>query len=155
MAKDHKRSSYFGYSSRVSHRLSPNTLAKTCSKNLSCREQYTLDATRDKQTHEKGGYNPRTSHTHGVLQSFISGTKERRLISPSHRLKSLKQIHSERTFSSGKRNVHKAPFKRKRVYGQTRPKGRLPNGRRSSRVTEVPSVRLARPTMGRIRALSS
>ena len=147
MAKDHKRSSYFGYSSRVSHRLSHNTLAKTCSKNLSCREQYTLDATRDKQTHEKGGYNPRTFHTHGVLQSFISGTKERRLISPSHRLKSLKQIHSERTFSSGKLNVHKAPFKRKRVYGQTRPKGRLPNGRRSSRVTEVPSVRLARPIL--------
>ena len=147
MAKDHKRSSYFGYSSRVSHRLSHNTLAKTCSKNLSCREQYTLDATRDKQTHEKGGYNPRTSHTHGVLQSFISGTKERRLISPSHRLKSLKQIHSERTFSNGKLNVHKAPFKRKRVYGQTRPKGRLPNSRRSSRVTEVASVRLARPNL--------
>ena len=139
MAKDHKRSSYFSYNSRVSHRLSHNTLAKTYSKNLSCREQYTLDATRDKQTHEKGGYNPHTSHTHGVLQSFISGTKERRLISPSHRLKSLKQIHSERTFSNGKLNVHKAPFKRKRVYGQTRPKGRL-----SSRVTEVPSVRLAR-----------
>ena len=124
-----------------------NTLAKTCSKNLSCREQYTLDATRDKQTHEKGGYNPRTSHTHGVLQSFISGTKERRLISPSHRLKSLKQIHSERTFSNGKLNVHKAPFNRKRVYGQTRPKGRLSNGGRSSRVTEVPSVRLARPNL--------
>ena len=110
MAKNHKRSSYFGYNLRVSNRLSHNTLAKTGSKNLSYREQYTLDLTRDKQTCEKGGYNPRTPHTHGVLQSFISGTKERRLILPSH---CLKKIHPEQKFSNGKLNVHKAPFKHK------------------------------------------
>ena len=43
--------------------------------------------------------------------------------------------------------MHKAPLKRKRIYGQTRPKRRLPNGGRPSRVTEVPSVRLARPNL--------
>ena len=122
-------------------------MTKTCSKDDSCWEEFTLNATRDNQTRRKGGYNPRTSHAHGVLQSSISSTKERRLISPSHRLKSLEQIHSERTFSNGKLNVHKAPLKRKRIYGQTRPKRRLPNGGRPPRVTEVPSVRLARPNL--------
>ena len=43
--------------------------------------------------------------------------------------------------------MHKVPFKRKRVYGQTRPRGRLPNGRLSPSVPEVPSVRLARPNL--------
>ena len=122
-------------------------MAKTCSKDDSCWEEFTLNATRDNQTRRKGGYNPRTSHAHGVLQSSISNTKERRLISPSHRLKSLEQIHSERTFPNGELNVHKAPLKRKRIYGQTRPKRRLPNGGRPSRVTEVPSVRLARANL--------
>ena len=145
MAKDHKRPGCYRYSSRVQNRFSHNTLAKTCSKDDSCWEEFTLNATRDNQTRRKGGYNPRLSHAHGVLQSSISSTKERRLISPSHRLKSLEQIHSERTFPNGELNVHKAPLKRKRIYGQTRPKGRLPNGGRLSRVTEVPSVRLARP----------
>ena len=147
MAKDHKRPGCYRYSSRVQNRFSHNTLAKTCSKDDSCWEEFTLNTTRDNQTRRKGGYNPRTSHAHGVLQSSISSTKERRLISPSHRLKSLEQIHSERTFPNGKLNVHKAPLKRKRIYGQTRPKRRLPNGGRSSRVTEVPSVRLARPNL--------
>ena len=144
MAKDHKRPGCYRYSSRVQNRFSHNTLAKTCSKDDSCWEECTLNATRDNQTRRKGGYNPRTSHAHGVLQSSISSTKEKRLISPSHRLKSLEQIHSERTFPNGKLNVHKAPLKRKRIYGQTRPKRRLPNGGRPSRVTEVPSVHLAR-----------
>ena len=147
MAKDHKRPGCYRYSSRVQNRFSHNTLAKTCSKDDSCWEEFTLNATRDNQTRRKGGYNPRTSHAHGVLQSSISSTKERRLISPSHRLKSLEQIHSERTFPNGKLNVHKAPLKRKRIYGQTRPKRRLPNGGRPSRVTEVPSVLLARPNL--------
>ena len=147
MAKDHKRPGCYRYSSRVQNRFSHNTLAKTCSKDDSCWEEFTLNATRDNQTRRKGGYNPRTSHAHGVLQSSISSTKERRLISPSHRLKSLERIHSERTFPNGKLNVHKAPLKRKRIYGQTRPKRRLPNGGRPSRVTEVPSVRLARPNL--------
>ena len=147
MAKDHKRPGGYRYSSRVQNRFSHNTLAKTCSKDDSCWEEFTLNATRDNQTRRKGGYNPRTSHAHGVLQSSISSTKERRLISPSHRLKSLEQIHSERTFPNGKLNVHKAPLKRKRIYGQTRPKRRLPNGGRPSRVTEVPSVLLARPNL--------
>ena len=122
MAKDHKRPACYRYSSRVQNRFSHNTLAKTCSKDDSCWEKFPLNATRDNQTCRKGGYNPRTSHAHGVLQSSISSTKERRLISPSHRLKSLEQIHSERTFPNGKLNVHKAPLKRKRIYGQTRPK---------------------------------
>ena len=147
MAKDHKRPGCYRYSSRVQNRFSHNTLAKTCSKDDSCWEEFTLNATRDNQTRRKGGYNPRTSHVHRVLQSSISSTKERRLISPSHRLKPLEQIHSERTFPNGKLNVHKAPLKRKRIYGQTRPKRRLPNGGRPSRVTEVPSVRLARPNL--------
>ena len=147
MAKDHKRPGVYRYSSRVQNRFSHNTLAKTCSKDDSCWEEFTLNATRDNQTRRKGGYNPRTSHAHGVLQSSISSTKERRLISPSHRLKSLEQIHSERTFPNGKLNVHKAALKRKRIYGQTRPKRRLPNGGRPPRVTEVPSVRLARPNL--------
>ena len=43
--------------------------------------------------------------------------------------------------------MHKAPLKRKRIYGQTSSKRRLPNGGRPSRVTEVPSVRLARPNL--------
>ena len=147
MAKDHKRPGCYRYSLRVQNRFSHNTLAKTCSKDGSCWEEFTLNATRDNQTRRKGGYNPRTSHAHRVLQSSISSSKERRLISPSHRLKSLEQIHSERTFPNGKLNVHKAPLKRKRIYGQTRPKRRLPNGGRPSRVTEVPSVRLARPNL--------
>ena len=147
MAKDHKRPGCYRCSSRIQNRFSHNTLAKTCSKDDSGWEEFTLNATRDNQTRRKGGYNPRTSHAHGVLQSSISSTKERRLISPSHRLKSLEQIHSERTFPNGKLNVHKASLKRKRIYGQTRPKRRLPNGGRPSRVTEVPSVRLARPNL--------
>ena len=147
MAKDHKRPGCYRYSSRVQNRFSHNTLAKTCSKDDSCWEEFTLSATRDNQTRRKGGYNPRTFHAHGVLQSSISSTKERRLIPPSHRLKSLGQIHSERTFPNGKLNVHKAPLKRKRIYCQTRPKRRLPNGGRPSRVTEVPSVSLARPNL--------
>ena len=89
MAKDHKRPGCYRYSSRVQNRFSHNTLAKTCSKDDSCWEEFTLNATRDNQTRRKGGYNPHTSHAHGVLQSSISSTKERRLISPSHRLKSL------------------------------------------------------------------
>ena len=95
---------------------------------------------------EKGAITP----VHPTPMGFYSRLflePKKGLISPSHRLKSLEQIHSERTFPNGKPNVHKAPLKRKRIYGQTRPRRRLPNGGRPPRVTEVPSVRLARPNL--------
>ena len=71
MAKDHKRPGCYRYSSRVQNRFSHNTLAKTCSKDDSCWEEFTLNATRDNQTRRKGGYNPRTSGTHTAQPNIL------------------------------------------------------------------------------------
>ena len=43
--------------------------------------------------------------------------------------------------------MHKASFKSKQVHGQPRPEGRLPNGECSSKLTKVPSFRLARTSL--------
>ena len=60
----------------------------------------------------------------------------------------LRGLHSDRKLDfSGTLFTSVRQVKRKQVYGQTRPKERLPNGGRSSRVTEVPSIRFARPNI--------
>jgi hypothetical protein len=91
------------------------------------------------------GHCPRPFHIRGVLQSSIPCAQKRRLISPSHRLKSPEQIYNERTFPNGKFNVLETPLKSKRLYGQIRPEGRLSNGGCSPTLATVPSVHLARP----------
>ena len=96
---------------------------------------------------EKGAITPVHPTPMGFYSRLFLIPKKRDSFRPVIDFKSLEQVHSERTFPNGKLNVHKAPLKCKRIYGQTRPKRRLPNGGRPSRVTEVPSVRLARPNL--------
>ena len=84
MAKDHTGPGYYCYSSGVSNRLHHKTLAKTYSKNLTCRGENTLMQQEIDKLIKKGGHSSPRFQSNGVLQSFISSAKERGLISRSH-----------------------------------------------------------------------
>ena len=92
---------------------------------------------------KKGVIAPLDFSPTGFYSRLFLVPKKGGLISPSHRLKSTKQVHSKQTFPDGKFDVHKASFKSKRVHGQPRPEGCLPNGY----LTKVPLFHLARTSL--------
>jgi hypothetical protein len=140
MAKDYKRPGYHSYIVR-GYQIDFHTKPwqKHIPKTSTTGERITL-----MQQEIDKRQCPRPTHIRGDLQSSILCAQEKRLISPSHRLKSPEQIYNERIFPNGKFNVLETSLKSKRLYGQIRHEGRLSNGGCSPTLATVPSVYLAR-----------
>ena len=144
------------YSSRVANRFSHNTLAKTYSKNLSCRKRYTLNATRDKQTRKKGAITPvpptPTGFYVGVLHvccmknpRLFLVPKKGGLFRPGHLNKFMANEHFQmENLTCIKHLLNINEYMVKLDLTDAYLTVGVPE---SSRITEVPSVRLARPNL--------
>ena len=145
VGEDHQRSDHIEHSPRLSNRISHESMAETCPKNLSSGRQRNSNETGNNKPFTKRGHSPHPANHYRLLQPSFPSAKERGFLSPGNRSQSSKQIYCERTFPNGKSYVSKTHIKPKRLHGQTRPKRCLFDCGCPSRVAAVPTLYMAGP----------